>query len=90
MELAPEKFEQEEEVEEVIEKPREVRKGQYRTLTRDEVQALIKAGNKPIQAEVVSERNLNYPTYTQDQVNALIDGTYEPHALRRARKNAGR
>lgn len=57
-----------------------IKKMKYRTLTLEEVQALIAASEAPFTPETESEKpNRQYPTWTLEETLALIDGTYDPN-----------
>jgi hypothetical protein len=67
------------EPEEVVEQP----KVKYKTklvylIDQDEVNALIDASNAPYVEPEKPVVNLNYESYSQEEVNDLIDGIYHP------------
>lgn len=57
----------------------------YRTLTREEVAALIAASNAPIQSPPIVERQ-DYPTYTREQVQELMRDHYSYKEEEKRRK----
>lgn len=54
-------------------------------LDQDEVNSLIDASNAPIIDEVSTQQDTNYPTYSQREVIALVDGNYDPAHFQRRR-----
>lgn len=80
-ELAPEKFEP---YIPQVEHPR--REVTYRNPTREEVAWLLAQSNKPIEQEPVPEKK-DYPTYTREEVAALLRGDYDPANFKKRAKN---
>ncbi len=73
-ELAPEKFEP---FIPQIDRP-QAREISYRPMTREECAWLLAQSNKPIEKEPPVETNKTYRTYTQEEVQALLRGDYDP------------
>jgi hypothetical protein len=58
----------------------------YRTLTREEVAWLIEASNAPYEAPEPKPLDLNYPTYSREDVALLLQEHFEYKEEQKRRK----
>lgn len=56
------------------------------TYSLEEMAALTKASEKPVQSKEVVDENRYYDTYTFEEIAALIAGNYYPEMFKRKRK----